>query len=43
MPKKVLRDAGTGRFVPTREALRRPKSTVTDTVPSESARRSRAC
>lgn len=33
MPKKVVRDAGTGRFVPTREAVRRPKRTVTETVP----------
>jgi hypothetical protein len=33
MPKKVVRDAGTGRFVPTREAVRRPKTTVTETVP----------
>lgn len=33
MPKKVVRDAGTGRFVPTREAARRPKTTVTETVP----------
>jgi hypothetical protein len=33
MPKKVTRDAGTGRFVPKREAARRPKTTVTETVP----------
>ena len=33
MPKKVTRDAGTGRFVPKREAVRRPKTTVTETVP----------
>jgi hypothetical protein len=34
MTKKVVRDAGTGRFVPPREATRRPKSTVTETVPT---------
>lgn len=33
MPKKVVRDAGTGRFVPAREAARRPNSTVTESVP----------
>jgi hypothetical protein len=33
MPKKVTRDARTGRFVPKREATRRPKTTVTETVP----------
>jgi len=33
MPKKVTRDAGTGRFVPQPEAVRRPKTTVTETVP----------
>ncbi len=30
--KKVVRDAGTGRFVPKKEAERRPKTTVTETV-----------
>lgn len=29
---KVVRDAGTGRFVPPKEAARRPGSTVTETV-----------
>ena len=33
MPKKVVRDAGTGQFVPKREAIRRPKTTITETVP----------
>lgn len=33
MPKKVVRDAGNGRFVPAREAARRPKTTVSETVP----------
>jgi hypothetical protein len=32
--RKVVRDAGTGRFVPKREATRRPKRTVTETVPT---------
>jgi hypothetical protein len=32
MPK-VVRDAGSGRFVPKKEAERRPKTTVTETVP----------
>ncbi len=30
MPKKIVRDAGTGRFVPTREAARRPRTTVSE-------------
>lgn len=29
---KVVRDAGTGRFVKPKEAIRRPKETVTETV-----------
>ncbi len=33
MAKKVVRDAGTGRFVPPSEAKKRPKTTVTETVP----------
>jgi hypothetical protein len=33
VPKKVVRDAGTGKFVPKKEAERRPKETVTETVP----------
>lgn len=33
MPKKVVRDAGSGRFVPAWEAARRPRTTVTETVP----------
>lgn len=31
--KKVVRDAGTGKFVPKKEAERRPTETVTETVP----------
>jgi hypothetical protein len=34
MTKKVVRDAGNGRFVPKREAVRRPGTTVTETVPT---------
>jgi hypothetical protein len=30
--RKVVRDAGTGRFVKEREAIRRPKETVTETL-----------
>lgn len=33
MPKKVVRDAKTGRFVPKREATKRPSTTVTEKVP----------
>ena len=33
MPKKVVRDAGSGQFVPAREAAKRPRTTVTETVP----------
>ncbi len=35
MPKtrKIGRDAGTGRFIPVKEAQRRPKTTVVETVP----------
>jgi len=32
--RKVVRDAGSGRFVPKKEATRRPRSTVTETVPT---------
>lgn len=32
--RKVVRDAGNGRFVPAREAVKRPKHTVTETVPT---------
>lgn len=32
--RKVVRDAGTGRFVPPKEATRRPKETVTEKVPT---------
>ncbi len=31
--RKVSRDAGTGQFIPKREAERRPNTTVTETVP----------
>ncbi len=30
--RKIVRDAGTGRFVPKSAAKRRPKTTVTETV-----------
>lgn len=30
--RKVVRDAGTGRYVPKKEAERRPRTTVTETV-----------
>ncbi|MHB1004098.1 MAG: hypothetical protein ACYC3S_00470 [Chloroflexota bacterium] len=30
--KKVVRDAGTGRFVKSEEAEKRPKTTVTETM-----------
>jgi hypothetical protein len=39
MPKKVVRDAETGRFVPANEAVRRPKTTITQTVPVRKPRR----
>jgi hypothetical protein len=39
MPKKVVRDAGTGKFVPKKEAARRPKTTVTETVPVRKPKR----
>jgi len=29
---KIVRDAGTGRFVPRKEAERRPKETVVETI-----------
>lgn len=29
---KVVRDAETGRFVPSKEAIRRPKTTVRETI-----------
>jgi hypothetical protein len=31
--RKIGRDAGTGRIIPVREAERRPKTTVVETVP----------
>lgn len=31
-PRKVVRDARTGRFVPPGEAKRRPSTTVTETI-----------
>lgn len=31
-PVKVVRDAGTGRFVPKEDATRRPSRTVTETI-----------
>jgi len=39
MPKKITRDAGTGRFVPPSEAKRRPRTTVTETVPVRKPRK----
>ena len=32
--RTVVRDAGTGQFVPKREATKRPKETVTEKVPT---------
>ena len=29
---KIGRDAGTGQFIPVREAMRRPKTTVVETI-----------
>lgn len=37
--RKIVRDAGTGRFLPRSAAKRRPKTTVTETVKSNRARR----
>ena len=34
MVRKVVRDAGTGQFVPKKDAVKRPKQTVTETVPT---------
>lgn len=33
--RKIVRDAGTGRIVPTGDAKKRPKETVTETVPTK--------
>ncbi len=33
MTKKIGRDARTGRFIPVREAERRPSTTVVETLP----------
>jgi hypothetical protein len=41
LPKKVVRDAGTGRFVPKKEADRRPKTTVTEKVPVRRPKKSK--
>ena len=41
MPKKVVRDAGTGRFVPPDQAKRRPRTTVTETVPVRRPRKTK--
>jgi len=30
--RKIGRDAGTGRFIPVKEAIRRPKTTVVETI-----------
>lgn len=32
--RTVVRDAGTGQFVPAKEATKRPKETVTERVPT---------
>lgn len=37
--RKVVRDAGSGQFVPKGEAKRRPKGTVTETVPTRRRKR----
>jgi hypothetical protein len=37
--RKVVRDAGNGRFVPKSTARRRPKTTVTETVPIRKRRK----
>ncbi len=37
--RKVVRDAGTGRFVKKGEAKKRPKTTVTETVPVKSGKK----
>jgi hypothetical protein len=29
---KIGRDAGTGRFIPVKEAIKRPKTTVVETI-----------
>jgi hypothetical protein len=42
MPKKkrtVTRDAGSGQFVPASQARKRPKETVTETVPTRRRRK----
>jgi hypothetical protein len=31
-PKKIGRDAGTGKFIPVSEAVRRPKTSVIETL-----------
>ena len=41
MPKKVVRDAGTGRFVPPGQAKTRPKTTVTEAIPVRKPKKSR--
>lgn len=41
MSKKVVRDAGTGRFVPKGEATKRRRTTVTETVSSRRPKRSK--
>lgn len=35
-PSKIGRDAGTGRYIPVREAERRPSTTVVETRPKPS-------
>lgn len=33
-PHKIGRDAGSGQFIPVREAEKRPKTTVIETIPA---------
>lgn len=37
--RKIVRDAGTGRIVKTEEAKKRPRTTVTETVPTPKRRK----
>ena len=37
--KKVVRDAGTGKFVPKQEAKKHPKTTVTETIKTNNKRK----
>lgn len=37
--RKIGRDAGTGQFIPVREAEKRPKTTVIETIPKPGKKR----